>query len=720
MKRYLISGAMLMLGMALIAAALIASSPTYASNDTTVHDTRYRPPLHGTPDPNATPDTDPHGGSVENPTYYADVEPILVQNCMSCHVEGEIGYAFFPMDDINAITDPLNADYIAFVTGIDYMPPWPLGEQSLPMNYERSLTAEEKAILATWAENGAPLGDEADRNIDGIVPDVPDMREDLVLQLPEYTPNQNLTDDYRCFLVDPGFTEDTYLTGTHLIPGNTEIAHHSIYFVVSEAEVEMALERDGADGRPGWPCYGGPGLTRRGGNAALGLGNIDQQDLVAAITAQGGDIAAIISDLQAIRENPSASAASDVSVIGEVLTNNGIDIQLLLADLNVDVAAATNSGMSGGIGGWVPGGVPVLAPENSGLLVPAGSQLVIQMHYNTLADDGSDQSTMLLQIEEASDNMTAIISRPFLAPVEIPCPAGLDSPECDRANQDNATSDGLMGICGQTLDFYAENTAENAYSMCDYTMSTDGWIISMGPHMHEIGKAARITLNPDTPEETILIDIPEWDFHWQGSYDFETPVTIERGDTLRVECWWDNSDGERYVVWGEGTQDEMCFHFHRFLPKIGDATLADYGFTPDDTGMAMDMDSHDHSTHDHGEHDHGEHNHETLVELSADAPIPAVEMTVTPTASGGYFVQLDVENFDFAPEAVDGAHVEGQGHAHLYVNGEKITRLYSEEYFIDSLPAGAVEIRVTLNTNDHSTYALDGAPIEAVVNLSVE
>ena len=50
-------------------------------------------------------------------------------------------------------------------------------------------------------------------------------------------------------------------------------------------------------------------------------------------------------------------------------------------------------------------------------------------------------------------------------------------------------------------------------------------------------------------------------FHWQDRYQFVEPVTINFADVLRMSCVWDNSlsDDPRYVVWGEGTSDEMCF-----------------------------------------------------------------------------------------------------------------------------------------------------------------
>ena len=79
--------------------------------------------------------------------------------------------------------------------------------------------------------------------------------------------------------------------------------------------------------------------------------------------------------------------------------------------------------------------------------------------------------------------------------------------------------------------------------------------------MHLLGRSIRVELNPGTDRARVLLDIPRWDFHWQGAYTLAEPVVAERGDTVRVTCRHDATlrDGEpRYVVWGEGTTDEMC------------------------------------------------------------------------------------------------------------------------------------------------------------------
>jgi hypothetical protein len=86
--------------------------------------------------------------------------------------------------------------------------------------------------------------------------------------------------------------------------------------------------------------------------------------------------------------------------------------------------------------------------------------------------------------------------------------------------------------------------------------------------MHLLGKSIRIVLNPGRPTRRVLLDIPRWDFHWQNAYLLERPIQAKPGDVIRVTCTYDparrkrGEDGipksPRYVLWGEGTTDEMC------------------------------------------------------------------------------------------------------------------------------------------------------------------
>ena len=85
--------------------------------------------------------------------------------------------------------------------------------------------------------------------------------------------------------------------------------------------------------------------------------------------------------------------------------------------------------------------------------------------------------------------------------------------------------------------------------------------------MHLLGRSIAIDVNPGTKHEKRVLDIPVWDFDNQGAQAVK-PVEIQPGDTVRVTCEHDQSlrdvlpafegQEERYVVWGEGTTDEMC------------------------------------------------------------------------------------------------------------------------------------------------------------------
>jgi hypothetical protein len=90
-------------------------------------------------------------------------------------------------------------------------------------------------------------------------------------------------------------------------------------------------------------------------------------------------------------------------------------------------------------------------------------------------------------------------------------------------------------------------------------------------HMHTRGTSATLEVlkGGDEAAQQCLLDIPRWDFNWQGAYTLEAPVLFEPGDQLRITCHWDNSAENQPVVdgmqlpptdvnWGEGTGDEMC------------------------------------------------------------------------------------------------------------------------------------------------------------------
>ncbi len=64
--------------------------------------------------------------------------------------------------------------------------------------------------------------------------------------------------------------------------------------------------------------------------------------------------------------------------------------------------------------------------------------------------------------------------------------------------------------------------------------------------------------------------------------------------------------------------------------------------------------------------------------------------------------------------------LQGEGHLHVMVNGEKLERIYGGDLHIAALPEGDVIISVAAFTNDHRPYTVAGNPAQAATSITVE
>ena len=112
-------------------------------------------------------------------------------------------------------------------------------------------------------------------------------------------------------------------------------------------------------------------------------------------------------------------------------------------------------------------------------------------------------------------------------------------------------------------------------------------------------------------------------------------------------------------------------------------------------------------------HPHGA----TVVEA---ASLMSVSLELVPDVDTGANLYVDTQGFVFAPQSAGDAHVPGEGHAHVYVNGVKIGRLYGTAFPLSKLAEGANEVRVTLNTNSHDEYTWDGGTVDAVATIHIQ
>ncbi|MGZ5407207.1 MAG: monooxygenase [Aeromicrobium sp.] len=325
----------------------------------------------------------------------------------------------------------------------------------------------------------------------------------LDLSLPEpYKPKapNHGTDDYRCFLLDPKVSKSAFVTGVDVVPGRPEVVHHVIMFRVGPGEVAEAKAQDKAARGEGWTCFGGTGL------------------------------------------------ASD--------PGTGLDSAPWL-------------------GAWAPGGGERLLAPDIGIPLEAGSRIVMQVHYNLRAGKGSDTTSARLRLAPGTAWLSPLETMLMPAPVELACRPGKSQPLCDReeavldvigrfGKQSGQTIAGLQMLCDGLLSKPKASPVQH----CDRKVRESATVRAVAGHMHLLGRSIKVDLNPGQPGERRLLDIPVWDFDNQGAQPLKKPAKLKPGDVLRVTCRHDQrlrdqlpalkGTPERYVVWGEGTTDEMC------------------------------------------------------------------------------------------------------------------------------------------------------------------
>ena len=85
----------------------------------------------------------------------------------------------------------------------------------------------------------------------------------------------------------------------------------------------------------------------------------------------------------------------------------------------------------------------------------------------------------------------------------------------------------------------------------------------------------------------------------------------------------------------------------------------------------------------------------------------------------GYNLYIKLENFVLTPEEVGQKNQPNSGHMHLYVNDIKISRVYSNWFHIPGRYFNLEEnvIKITLNSNLHDSFTINGNPIESEIKI---
>ena len=389
-------------------------------------------------------------------TYASHVAAILNDRCVTCHRPGQVA----PFSLIGYEQSRRWARENVRHAKAGNMPPW------RPVNHgtfrdERVLTADEIAILATWADAGAPRGDAAKEPAPPKFPEGWTLGEpDLVLEAPEHELGPDGADEYRCMVLPTNLAEDRWISAVEMRPGNYRIVHHIIGYVDTSG---MAEKLDAQDARPGYRSNGtGPGFIP-----------------------------------------------------------------------------------AGEMSGWAPGNFPYALPDGVGRLLKKGARIVLEMHYHRNGRAEKDRTRIGLHFAK--------------------------KPVKQRLQ--------WLEMVNFQFRLKAGNEAQRVTAR--HTVRADITARSVTPHMHLLGRTAKLEATfPDGTKKT-LIEIAAWDFNWQDTYHFKEPLKLPKGTKLLYEAVYDNSEKNpnnprnppRDVTWGEETTDEMCIAFLSYTrdgESIGD------------------------------------------------------------------------------------------------------------------------------------------------------
>ena len=190
--------------------------------------------------------------------------------------------------------------------------------------------------------------------------------------------------------------------------------------------------------------------------------------------------------------------------------------------------------------GYVPGQAVWEYPAGFARFLPAGAQLVFQMHYTPNGVKTTDRTRVgVIYADEPPQHEVRV-----------------------------------KGIANHRIEIppHAARHREEA----SLRLPVDATVLGFLPHLHLRGAACRYEVIDAQGDSSTLLDIPRYDFNWQLLYRYAQPRLLRAGETVRFTAWFDNSannpanpDPTATVRWGQQTFDEMLLGYvEYFLPGV--------------------------------------------------------------------------------------------------------------------------------------------------------
>lgn len=185
---------------------------------------------------------------------------------------------------------------------------------------------------------------------------------------------------------------------------------------------------------------------------------------------------------------------------------------------------------------YVPGGDAYITKPGQARLIPAGSDLVFQMHYTTNGKETLDRSRVGIVFAKEPPKERVVNTFVSNRNLVIPPQEG------------------------------------NHKVVARAKVHEDVKLQSFFPHMHLRGKAMEYRLIYPTGESQVLLTVPKYDFNWQMTYELAKPIVVPKGTEIEVSAWYDNSPNNKYnpdptqtVYWGDQSWEEMLAGFADFV-----------------------------------------------------------------------------------------------------------------------------------------------------------
>jgi mono/diheme cytochrome c family protein len=226
----------------------------------------------------------------------------------------------------------------------------------------------------------------------------------------------------------------------------------------------------------------------------------------------------------------------------------------------VDKKAPTDDVPSDWLVGYAPGQPPDIFERGQAKLIPAGSDIVLEVHYMPEGKATTDQSSVGLVLAK-----------------ETP-------------------KERVMTLMAGNETFKIPPGDPNYRVDSSFTVRHDMTLLGVHPHMHTRGKDMTYRLVFPNGETRTILNVPHYNWHWQLWYNLAKPIELPKGTKIECTAHFDNSannpenpDPTKTVIWGQQSFDEMmvCFFNVAFPAELSAKEILPLPKPKDDADVAQ-------------------------------------------------------------------------------------------------------------------------------------